>query len=556
MVKQFVYDVSLKRNLPEAIAAEAGGKIFTFGSYRLGVHSAGADIDTLCVVPKYVERSDFFALFPDMLLRTGQVTELSAVPDAYVPVIKMCFDGIPIDLVFSRLGLSSVPDDLDLRHDHLMRNLDERCVRSLNGSRVTDEILRLVPNVPTFRLALRCIKLWAKKRAIYSNVMGFLGGVAWAMLVARVCQLYPNATASVIVSKFFRLMGRWNWPQPVMLKNIEDGPLQMRVWNPRIHPADRAHRMPIITPAYPSMCATHNVTQSTLTVMIDELNRAADLTDSILTGASKWEDLFVKHDFFHRYKYYVQVIASSDSLDSQRIWSALVESRLRHLVLKLEFVENLELAHPFMKGFDKVLNAKSEEMAVMFSRGQFPEESANEGAAEEPNGVQAEAVDKPVVTQPLFSAPTPSSAESEPAAPEAEQSTESLQIVDKKYPRPIYLTIYYVGLKVDTKPADGPRRLDISWPAKDFMTMCKSWENYNDQSMGISSKYIKRGSLPTECFDEGELRKLKRNGKKEKPVQQPAVEEAPTIADASNESTNSISHLSKKRKSATMDHVQ
>jgi poly(A) polymerase len=41
MVKEFVRSVSLSRNLPEVVANEAGGKIFTFGSYRLGVHGAG-----------------------------------------------------------------------------------------------------------------------------------------------------------------------------------------------------------------------------------------------------------------------------------------------------------------------------------------------------------------------------------------------------------------------------------------------------------------------------------------------------------------------------------
>ena len=71
-------------------------------------------------------------------------------------------------------------------------------------------------------------------RAIYANVMGFPGGVAWAMLVARVCQLYPHATGSVIVGKFFRIIGQWGWPQPVLLKPIEDGPLQVRVWNPKV----------------------------------------------------------------------------------------------------------------------------------------------------------------------------------------------------------------------------------------------------------------------------------------------------------------------------------
>ena len=31
------------------------------------------------------------------------------------------------------------------------------------GYRVTDELLRLVPNVDVFRDALRCIKLWAQR---------------------------------------------------------------------------------------------------------------------------------------------------------------------------------------------------------------------------------------------------------------------------------------------------------------------------------------------------------------------------------------------------------
>lgn len=54
------------------------------------------------------------------------------------------------------------------------------------------------------------------------------------MLVARVCQLYPQATGSVIVMKFFRIIGRWNWPQPILLKESEDHPIQARVWNPRV----------------------------------------------------------------------------------------------------------------------------------------------------------------------------------------------------------------------------------------------------------------------------------------------------------------------------------
>ncbi|KAB0386538.1 hypothetical protein FD755_001494 [Muntiacus reevesi] len=171
--------------------------------------SKGADIDALCVAPRHVDQSDFFTSFYDKLKLQEEVKDLRAVEEAFVPVIKLCFDGIEIDILFARLALQTIPEDLDLRDDSLLKNLDIRCIRSLNGCRVTNEILHLVPNIDNFRLTLRAIKLWAKRHNIYSNILGFLGGVSWAMLVARTCQLYPNAIASTLVHKFFLVFSKW-----------------------------------------------------------------------------------------------------------------------------------------------------------------------------------------------------------------------------------------------------------------------------------------------------------------------------------------------------------
>ena len=78
--------------------------------------------------------------------------------------------------------------------------------------------------------------------------------------------------------------------------------------------------------------------------------------DKIMVGRMPWSALFTKDDFFKRYRHYLQVIVSSDTEERHLRWSGLVESRIRHLVTKLERVENLVLAHPYIKGFEKVIH--------------------------------------------------------------------------------------------------------------------------------------------------------------------------------------------------------
>ena len=74
-----------------------------------------------------------------------------------------------MDLLFSRLALVVIPSNLNLLDVSLLRNLDPRSVRSLNGCRVTDAILSLVPSKESFRQALRAVKLWAKSETLLTS---------------------------------------------------------------------------------------------------------------------------------------------------------------------------------------------------------------------------------------------------------------------------------------------------------------------------------------------------------------------------------------------------
>jgi poly(A) polymerase len=353
IVKEWVREVSMKQGLSEQIAIEAGAKIFTFGSYRLGVCGPGTDIDTLCVVPRNITRDDFFTSLFEILNQNSEISDITCVPDAYVPIMKLYFSGVQIDLLCSSLPLSMIPDNLDLLEFDL-KNCDDKSILSVNGCRVTDQILKLVPDIPNFRMTLRCIKKWAKQRAIYSNPLGFLGGVAWAMLTARICQLYPNAATSTLVSRFFRVYAQWKWPNPILLNKIEDGgPLSKKVWNPKINHRDRTHCMPIITPAYPAINSTYNVSESTKRILVNEFQRGLQIAIKIEKNEAEWKELFEKLNFFQLYNTYLQIICYAEQAN-QKKWSPYVESRLRMIIPKIEQTQGLEYAHPYTLSFDFV----------------------------------------------------------------------------------------------------------------------------------------------------------------------------------------------------------
>ena len=349
----WVKSVSLKKNIPENRLDKVAGKMYTFGSYRLGLITKGSDIDTLCVVPRHIERAEFFTSFYEVLKTQEDIKDLKAVPDAFVPVIKLTLDGIDIDLLFARLAFAELPEDLDLRDDQILKNLDHKCIRSLNGCRVTDEISHLVTNFDTFKETLRAIKLWAKQRGVYSNAIGFLGGVSWAMFVARTCQLYPNATPSVLVQKFFYVASKWEWPKPIMLKKLTESNIDVGLqnWDPRKNSSDCLHLMPIITPCFPHQNSTYNVNKTTREIMKAEFQRGLKITEEIIKKTKKWEALFEPNEFFQNYKHFLVVRAHANTKDELNEWEGLVESKLRLLTLQLETNIMVTLAHVHPKSF-------------------------------------------------------------------------------------------------------------------------------------------------------------------------------------------------------------
>jgi len=255
--------------------------------------------------------------------------------------------------------------------DSMLIGLDEPSVRSLNGVRVAQYLLTLVPNLTNFRLVLRTVKAWALVHGLYSNVLGFLGGINWAILVSYICMRNKKASSPQLLRIFFFEFSKWNWSKPVTLvpivRNPPSGVMPLQVWNPKINVRDRAHIMPIITPTYPSMNSSYNVGPSQLRRLQEEMVLAAkalidiskfDDTTTVtsescsLTGNRYcWDSLLKENDFFRSHVHYLHVTIRATNAAHFRSWFGFCESRLRILIAGLESPTMGVQAYPFAKFF-------------------------------------------------------------------------------------------------------------------------------------------------------------------------------------------------------------
>lgn len=352
IIKNLVKKCTLNTGASEEMAEEAGGNIFISGSYRLGVHTEGTDIDIICVFPEQVTPEDFFGFFMEELKERPDVSHVVGIPEAVVPMLEVIMDGIDIDLLFASLPRSKVNiKEVDVLSDDILRGVSDATAKCLGGPRVTNMLHKLVPNFQEFSTCLRCLRLWAKKRLIYSNKAGYMGGVNYAILAAFVTQLYPNACAATLMENLFTVMLTWIWPTPIMLcKRYEPG-LYMEQWDPAINYRNKRDIMPIITPAYPIMNSCYSTNQSSKKVMMEEFRRAKEIfgksKEAIIMATAKeakhidslvgeLDALFEPFDFFPSFGDFLVIeITANDELQLSQ-WEGYVDSRFRQLVLQFE----------------------------------------------------------------------------------------------------------------------------------------------------------------------------------------------------------------------------
>lgn len=274
--------------------------------------------------------------------------------------------------------------------------------------------------------------------------------------------------------------------------------------------------MAIITPAYPSMNSSHNVSTSTFRVIQQELRRGTlqwrrrrptvpvirsslvftpDLTwrararrphcalgheicQQIEEGTATWEKLFEPVDFFGEHKHFLQVSAISEGTEAEHsAWSGRVESMIRKLVQFLENARDLEYIRPLPQPFachraipatPPVAGAPAEQ-----PNGAASTKRANEEAAAPDGPAPAAAASGPPMAGPLAEpaaegaaaaasvVPSDAAAAPEPAPP-------------KPAPRISYSTVWFMALVVQRRPNENVN-IDVRPAVALYQSMVEEW---------------------------------------------------------------------------------
>jgi poly(A) polymerase len=255
--------------------------------------------------------------------------------------------------------------------------------------------------------------------------------------------------------------------------------------------------MPVITPAYPSMCATYNITRSSMTIIQRELRRGFEISEKIVTGKLPWCDLFVKHTFFTSgYKYYISVIATSKTQEHHNIWSGYVESKVRMLVQKLEQHPSIAIAHPFNKGYERRHKCKSNEEILQVQEGSMKflvapdSEDADTTMTQHANGnnhneevplnVGEQANETPQSDTNIAKV---NGEATDTMAPSMGQGEQTPSEAATPAAQDIYTTTHYIGLEL----ASNAKSLDLSYQVDEFKALCTSWQKYQDDLKDVAS---------------------------------------------------------------------
>ena len=132
--------------------------------------------------------------------------------------------------------------------------------------------------------------------------------------------------------RYYRLR-EWKNDTPITLGPIQNDPKTVNFPVDDLYVERETDLFPIITPAFPAMNSTHNVSLTTRNIMITEFEKGMEITNNLMNGGlTDWRRLFKKFPFFKAYKYFIQIQILSRTEEIAEKWKGYCESKIRQFL--------------------------------------------------------------------------------------------------------------------------------------------------------------------------------------------------------------------------------
>ncbi|KAH7394226.1 hypothetical protein DE146DRAFT_125998 [Phaeosphaeria sp. MPI-PUGE-AT-0046c] len=272
----------------EAATSDIPMVIVPVGSYALGVWTVESDIDCLCIGT--ISSKTFFKLARQRLIKAQDqgVRVLRKVEASTGTMLELSVNGVAMDLQYCPAArvVERWSEFKNLPASDPIFNLSILSLRKLKPYRDLLYIQRTLPSLPAFRLAYRCIKLWAVQRGLYSAKFGYLGGVHITLMLSWVTKCvahdFGSVTAPDLVTSFFHHFAHFDWTGDMMYDAF------FHRQKPRYH---RSAREPMVILGFhaPNSNIAHTSTLPGLNGLVSEMKAADEaLSDASIT----WEKFF------------------------------------------------------------------------------------------------------------------------------------------------------------------------------------------------------------------------------------------------------------------------
>lgn len=307
-----------------------GGELLPVGAYGFGNLSDGEAVDIVYSAPLHLQLARIMSVVVQNLKRRLGVNLIfPGGTDGLLrsPAISFCLRGLRVKLILSQ----QIPDLPEPHATSIVNATGGILARWAVG-----KVLCSVPDQAQFLFLLRLVRCWAKQRGIYGNLFGFIGGMAWSICAARVCQAQQSSDVSRLALAFFRIMSSWDWRRPIVLQEDEEQ-VDLLGSSAGGQPAHGPQRkVSVMLPVGIGISAAPHVPDTTAKILFKEFRRGYKLVRQVETSTAQWSDLFAPVPFFSRYQNYLQFSFFASSEEVLEHWCIWAQEQMTDLVHMFE----------------------------------------------------------------------------------------------------------------------------------------------------------------------------------------------------------------------------